>query len=72
MNGVKKIFIGGKGIRSGWRFVIFIVLFELINWIAQELIYGLIHYEEHPLWHPVDFIVTEGVHSRLPCWPSLS
>jgi membrane protease YdiL (CAAX protease family) len=58
---LKNIFLGPKGIRSGWRFLIFVFLLQLINGFVQKLIYGGLHYKEHALWHPVDFLMIEGI-----------
>jgi CAAX protease family protein len=59
---IKTIFAGRSGIRSGWRFLIFIALIVAMSISLDWLVVGVLHYKSHELWHPVDFILNEGIH----------
>ncbi|HKB71842.1 MAG TPA: CPBP family intramembrane glutamic endopeptidase [Thermoanaerobaculia bacterium] len=56
---MKKLFLGPTGLRAGWGFLVFAVLFTAIQTIvllpAKQL------YRPHRGLHPVDFAVSDGI-----------
>ena len=56
---MKRIFIGPNGLRAGWRFLIFAVLWTAISTGAQLLI--RLAYKGHAGMHPLDYLVSDGV-----------
>jgi uncharacterized protein len=56
---MKKIFVGPDGIRAGWRFLIFAVLWTGLSTAAQLLIHLV--YKGHEGMHPLDYLVSDGV-----------
>jgi len=57
MNRIRWIFLNERGIRAGWRFLIF---FALVFGIGQTLLWILVHgfnYQEPKGWDPVDFML---------------
>ncbi|MGH9363808.1 MAG: hypothetical protein ACRD1B_00890, partial [Thermoanaerobaculia bacterium] len=56
----KTVFRSPRGIRAGWRFLIFLAiavsLMAAFPWAANR-----IGYKPHPGWHPVDFLVSDGL-----------
>src|SRR5258708_3852321 len=56
---MKKIFVGPDGIRAGWRFLIFAVLWTALSTAAQLLIRLL--YKGHEGMHPLDYLVSDGI-----------
>lgn len=57
MNSLKEIFVGPKGIRSAWRFLIFL---SITMAAVQGLYWTLTHvigYREIPGWNPINFII---------------
>jgi membrane protease YdiL (CAAX protease family) len=55
---MKRIFVGPNGIRSGWRFLIFV---SIVMGLGQGLRFILIHafhYQEPSDWVPSDFLLT--------------
>ena len=56
---MKRIFVGPNGIRAGWRFLIFAVLWTAVSTGAQLLI--RLVYKGHDGMHPLDYLVSDGV-----------
>jgi membrane protease YdiL (CAAX protease family) len=54
---MKTIFVGPQGIRSGWRFAIFVFLLFGFSKLFFWLLTVLFHYQEHPGWFPTDFLL---------------
>ncbi|HSS44729.1 MAG TPA: CPBP family intramembrane glutamic endopeptidase [Thermoanaerobaculia bacterium] len=56
----KTVFRGPRGIRAGWRLLIFLAtavsMMAAFPWAANR-----IGYKPHPGWHPVDFLVSDGL-----------
>ena len=54
---MKTIFVGPQGIRTGWRFAIFVFLLfgfsKLLFWILTVFF----DYQEHVGWFPTDFLL---------------
>lgn len=57
---MKTIFVGRQGLRSGWRFAIFVLLLFAFSKLFFWLLAALFHYQEHPGWVPTDFFL-EGL-----------
>jgi membrane protease YdiL (CAAX protease family) len=58
---IKSIFVGPKGIRSGWRFLLFVLLAIPIAGGLQKLAISGLGYHPHPGLHPVDFLLSDGM-----------
>lgn len=56
---MRRIFIGPGGLRPGWGFATFAVLWLAIS--TAFLLLGRLVYEGHPGMHPVDFLVSDGL-----------
>jgi membrane protease YdiL (CAAX protease family) len=56
---VKKIFLGPDGLRAGWRFAIFVVLWSALD--TGMLLLAQRFYRIHPGMDPVDFVVSDGL-----------
>jgi CAAX protease family protein len=55
------VFVGPNGIRAGWRFVCFVAIWLLLDHLKNLLVWDhLLRYKNHPLWHPLDFLVWDG------------
>jgi membrane protease YdiL (CAAX protease family) len=55
------VFVGPNGIRAGWRFLCFVALWMLLDHLKNLVVwYHLLKYKDHPLWHPLDFLVWDG------------
>ena len=54
---MKRIFLGPKGIRAGWRFAIFVFLLFGFSKLFFWLLTRLFHYQEHSGWLPTDFLL---------------
>jgi len=56
----KQLFAGPRGIRAGWRLLVFlaiaVALMAGLPWLANW-----IGYRPHSGWHPVDFLVSDGL-----------
>jgi len=56
---LKKVFVGPGGLRAGWGFAVFAVL-----WLAIDgglLLLARVFYRVHRGMHPVDFLVSDGL-----------
>jgi hypothetical protein len=56
---VKKIFVGAHGIRAGWGFALFAILWTAVDTGLLKL--AGIFYRTHEGMHPVDFLVSDGL-----------
>ena len=57
----RSVFVGPNGIRAGWRFVCFVAIWGLLDHLKNLLVWDhLLRYKNHPLWHPLDFLVWDG------------
>ena len=56
----RSVFVGPNGIRAGWRFFCFIALWLLLDHLKNLVVWDFLRYKNHPLWHPLDFIVWDG------------
>jgi membrane protease YdiL (CAAX protease family) len=54
---MKAIFVGPRGVRSGWRFAIFVFLLFSFSKLFFWLLTILFHYQGHPGWIPTDFLL---------------
>jgi uncharacterized protein len=56
---LRKIFHNGRELRSGWRLLLFCVLFFAVGYVVRE---GLdrLHLPDYPPLHPMDLIIGEG------------
>lgn len=57
---MKTIFVGGHGIRAGWRFALFVVLIFGFSKLLFAALTLLFRYQAHEGWFPTDFLL-EGV-----------
>lgn len=56
-----RVFIGPNGIRAGWRFLCFVALWMFLDHLKNLVVWDhLLKYKDHPLWHPLDFLVWDG------------
>lgn len=56
-----QVFVGPNGIRAGWRFLCFVALWMFLDHLKNLVVwYHLLKYKDHPLWHPLDFLVWDG------------
>lgn len=56
-----RVFVGPNGLRAGWRFLCFVVLWLFLDHLKNLVIWDhLLKYKNHPLWHPLDFLVWNG------------
>lgn len=59
---LKKIFIGEKGIRAGWRLLIYLAILALFGWLSGLLLGPpLIRDDWLNQWAPLPFIVAESI-----------
>ena len=58
---MKAVFAGPQGIRSGWRFAIFVVLLFGFSKLFFWLLTVLFHFQEHAGWFPTDFLLDGGL-----------
>jgi len=56
---LKKVFVGPGGLRAGWGFAVFAVLWTLID--GGLLLLAGMFYRSHPGMDPVDFLVSDGL-----------
>jgi uncharacterized protein len=54
---MKTIFVGPQGIRTGWRFAIFVFLLFGLSKLFFWFLTALFHYQEHAGWFPTDFLL---------------
>ncbi|HKI87165.1 MAG TPA: type II CAAX endopeptidase family protein [Thermoanaerobaculia bacterium] len=57
---IRSIFVGGNGLRAGWRLAIFIVIAKLGGNLFLSILLRL-GYKTHHGWHPLDFLVSDGL-----------
>ena len=56
-----RVFVGPNGIRAGWRFLCFVAVWLYLDHLKNLVVwYHLLKYQDHPLWHPLDFLVWGG------------
>jgi hypothetical protein len=56
-----RVFVGPNGLRAGWRFLCFVVLWMYLDHLKNLVVwYHVLKYKDHPLWHPLDFFVWDG------------
>lgn len=56
-----RIFVGPNGVRAGWRFVCFVAVWTFLDHLKNLVVWDhLLRYKNHPLWHPLDFLVWDG------------
>lgn len=56
-----QLFVGPNGIRAGWRFLCFVALWMFLDHLKNLVVwYHFLKYKDHPLWHPLDFLVWDG------------
>jgi membrane protease YdiL (CAAX protease family) len=56
-----QLFLGPNGIRAGWRFLCFVALWLFLDHLKNLVVwYHFLKYKDHPLWHPLDFLVWDG------------
>jgi hypothetical protein len=51
----KWVFVGSRGLRSGWRFLLYIVLFDRLGWVADWLCSRLGYISQHEWQWPTFF-----------------
>jgi uncharacterized protein len=56
---LKNVFVGPGGLRAGWGFAVFALLWTAID--AVLLLLARMFYRVHPGMHPVDFLVSDGL-----------
>ena len=55
------VFVGPNGIRAGWRFLCFVALWMFLDHLKNLVVwYHFLKYKDHPLWHPLDYLVWNG------------
>jgi membrane protease YdiL (CAAX protease family) len=56
-----RVFVGPNGIRAGWRFLCFAAVWLYLDHLKNLVVWDhLLKYRNHPLWHPLDFLVWDG------------
>jgi membrane protease YdiL (CAAX protease family) len=56
-----RVFVGPNGIRAGWRFLCFVAVWSYLDHLKNLVVwYHVLKYQDHPLWHPLDFLVWGG------------
>lgn len=56
---LRKIFHNGREVRSGWRLLLFCVLFFAVGYVVRKGLERL-HLPDYPPLHPMDLIIGEG------------
>src|SRR5215472_15610034 len=56
---MKKIFFNSRGLRAGWRLLIFVGLFFGLGYLANLLVAHLFHLQQRPFLDPVGLISDE-------------
>ena len=55
------VFVGPNGIRAGWRFLCFVSVWLCLDHLKNLVVwYHVLKYQDHSLWHPLDFLVWGG------------
>ena len=57
--GVRKIFFNSRGLRSGWRLLIFIGIFVCLEFLADWIVANILHLQQRPPLDPVGAISDE-------------
>lgn len=58
---MKKVFFNTRGLRAGWRLVIFVAIFEMLETGVYWLVEKLLHPKEGAMFDPVTLISAEGI-----------
>ncbi|HEY6348815.1 MAG TPA: type II CAAX endopeptidase family protein [Candidatus Angelobacter sp.] len=56
---MRKIFFNSRGLRAGWRLIIFVGIFAGLAFLAGWIVSGVFHLQERPALDPVGFISDE-------------
>ena len=55
------VFVGPTGVRAGWRLLSFVAIWSLLDHLKNLVVWDhLLRYKDHPLWHPLDYVVWNG------------
>jgi hypothetical protein len=58
---MRTVFFNSRGLRAGWRLLIFIAIFAALSFVTDVAITKLFHPKERPFLDPVSFIEAETV-----------
>lgn len=58
---MKKVFFNSQGLRAGWRLIIFVAIFEVLETGVYWVVEKLLHPKEGPMFEPVTLIGAEVI-----------
>lgn len=56
---MRKVFFNSRGLRAGWRLLIFVGIFLCLGFLADWIVANVLHLQERPALDPVGFISGE-------------
>lgn len=56
---VRKVFFGSRGLRAGWRLLIFIGIFVCLGFLADWILSKIVHFQQRSPLDPIGFISDE-------------
>ena len=54
--GVRQIFLNARGLRAGWRLLIFVGLFVGLGFVTEWIVQAIFHLKQRPFLDPLAII----------------